>query len=178
MAVVTSPLVSGAYWRERRRIHSPNHASLKKGKCRHKQLQSCPRPSTPPCSCPDSGWWCCSQEQGPSLPLSHSLSHSPLSGLLYKRRLSVFIVWRVTRQPADGGLPWPRWKKGGGSFRNGRVAHSLAWWLTATPAGFTTLSLLRYIAAWFLVCVCVCWCWNTDVHVAASSLVSYLLVCF
>ncbi len=89
-------------------------------------------------------------------PISPALSHSPLSLSLsrslslslYKWRLSVFIVQRVTRQPADGGLPWPRWTSGA-SFRNGR---SLARWLTATQAGFTTLSLLRYFAA----CVCFC----------------------
>lgn len=68
---------------------------------------------------------------------------------LYKWRQNVFIVQRVTRQPADGGLPWPRWTSGA-SFRNRR---SLAWWLTATRAGFTTLSLLRYFAACVRLCV-------------------------
>lgn len=52
-------------------------------------------------------------------PISPALSHSPLSLSLYKWRLSVFIVQRVTRQPADGGLPWPRWTSGA-SFRNRR----------------------------------------------------------
>lgn len=69
-----------------------------------------PHPSLPTafsCLCPDSGWWRCSRDWGLSLRLSlppHSLSLS-----LHKWRLSVFIVQRVTRHPANGGLPRPRW---------------------------------------------------------------------
>lgn len=67
--------------------------------------------------------------------------------LFYKWRLSVFIVQRVTRQLADGGLPWPWWTSRA-SFRN---RHSLTRWLTAARAGFTTISLLRYFAACMLL---------------------------
>lgn len=136
-----------------------------KGEVHFVQLQSipCPHPSIPSffffsSFCPDSGWWRCSQGSGLSRVLSRALSLSlsrqppaPLSLALYKWRLSVFIVQRVTQQPADGGLPWPRWTSGA-SFRN---RHSLAQWLTATQAG-----VHHIITAEVFCCagLCVCFC--------------------
>lgn len=104
----------------------------KKGKCRHEQLQFSPLPAPLPASCPHPSVLSVSSLPLPrqrlvtlqsgmgglSLPLSRSSLSPSLSHSLYKWRLSVFIVQRVTRQPADGGLPWPRWTSGA-SFRNG-----------------------------------------------------------
>lgn len=62
--------------------------------------------------------------------LSPVWAHPPLPShllySLYKWRRSVFIVRRVARQPADGGLPWPWWTSGA-SFRR----RLLTRWLTA-----------------------------------------------
>lgn len=85
-----------------------------------------PRVSTLPGSRLDSDWWRCIRWAGAYLscaaPLPFHLLYS-----LYKWRRSVFIVRRVARQPADGGLPWPWWTSGA-SFRSRR---SLTRWLTA-----------------------------------------------
>lgn len=117
----------------------PVARALGKGKCRHEQLQSvsqagpCPHPwhTALFLHMPKQRWMMLQLGLGP---------FSPALPTLHSGRQSVFIVQHVTLQPADGGLPWPRWASRA-SLRNRR---SPAWWLTATRAGFTTLSLLRY----------------------------------
>lgn len=107
--------------------------------CIQSHASTCFYPQPFLCLWLDSDWWRCIWGPG---PISRALPHS-----LYKWRLGVFIVQRVTRQPADGGLPWPWWTSRA-SFRN---RHLLTRWLTAARAGFTTLSLLRYFAACMLL---------------------------
>lgn len=133
---------------------------MKKGKCRHKQLQSSPHAPTrlypflpPPFAHAQTTVDDAAVRSGAYL--SRSLSHTSLltrSHSLYKWRLSVFIVRRVTRQPADGGLPWPRWTGGGASFRNRRVARSLARLVTHGRTG----RVHHTISAEVYCCVCVC----------------------
>ena len=115
------------------------------------------------CLCLDSGWWRCSRDWGLSPPLSgtpHSLSLSlscsfslSLSLPLYKWRLSVFIVQRVTRQPADGGLPWPRWTSGA-SFRNRRSLGDSQPHRQGSP---------HYHCWGILLCVCL-FVWQISLH--------------
>lgn len=88
------------------------------------------------CLCPNSSWWRCRWVYLSCAPHSH-----------YKWRLNVFIVQRVTRQPADGGLPWPPWTSRA-SFRN---RHSLPCSVTHCHT-----SRVHYIvAAEVFFCVCV-----------------------
>lgn len=105
---------SRATWREG--IDVP--LVYEKGKCRHEQLQSAPPPSLSraPTRLYPQRFLLAPRQRLMTLqaglgPIAPSLLFP------YKWRLSVFIVRRVTQQPADGGLPRPRWK-GRASFRN------------------------------------------------------------
>lgn len=127
----------GGYWPP---LPAPRERREKRGKCSHKRLHSASRvhfsvflflfflPAFP--------WLAARQRlmtlhsEGRALSLAPpSLRRLPFHLLYsrYKWRRSVFIVRRVARQPADGGLPWPWWTSGA-SFRSRR---SLTRWLTA-----------------------------------------------
>ena len=81
----------------------------KKGKCRHKHSL----PPISPLIFPRRRFLASEPALDAAAVGSISLSALSFTHSLYQWRLSVFIVQRVTRQPANGGLPRPRWASGG-----------------------------------------------------------------